>query len=190
MRIIAGKYKGRRLKRPPLTHTRPTTERTRESLFNILSTILEREGVAFEQLNVLDVFAGSGALGFEALSRGAQFVTFIDISRQACDTITQNSQHLKVLQNITIMQGDARYPKKADKQYNLIFLDPPYGKALIKPVFDALREKNWFEDKAMLVMEFAADEASPTIESIDIILERVYGSTKILIGRLKQVSIP
>lgn len=167
-----------------MTQTRPTTERTRESLFSIVSTILEREGIAFEYLNVLDVFAGSGALGFEALSRGAQFACFIELDRQACDVIAQNAEHLKVLSDIAIMQGDARHPNKADRPYNLIFLDPPYGKSLITPVFDALKKKEWIAEKAMFVIEFSRDEESPILESVDVLLEREYGSTKLLIGRL------
>lgn len=183
MRIIAGKYKGRKINRPSLTQTRPTTDQTRESIFNILSTFLEREGMAFENLNVLDVFAGSGALGFEALSRGAPYATFMEWDNKACHIIAQNAKHLTVINSVSILQGDARHPMTADRLYNLIFLDPPYNKGLITPVLNALKKKKWVGENAIIIMELSSEEANPETEGFDILLERVYGSTKVLIGR-------
>jgi 16S rRNA (guanine966-N2)-methyltransferase len=184
MRIIAGTLKGRRLKRPPLTQTRPTAERIRESIFNVLAVILENQGLDFDHMNVLDTFAGSGALGFEALSRGAMFVTFIECDRQACDVIYENGQHLKSISKISILQGDARYPKTPDKQYHLIFMDPPYGKGLIMPALEALKKKGWIADRAILVMEFSSDEKPPQLHCVETLMERTYGSSQLLIGQL------
>jgi 16S rRNA (guanine966-N2)-methyltransferase len=184
MRIIAGKLKGRRLERPPLSQTRPTADRTRESIFNILADIFEREGLHFEHMNVLDVFAGSGALGFEALSRGAASVTFMEKDRQACDVIYENGQHLKSIDKICILQGDALYPRAADQPYHLIFMDPPYGKGLIKPALEALKKRKWLADKAIIVLEFSSNETPPQLDGVEILIARTYGSGQLLIVQL------
>jgi 16S rRNA (guanine966-N2)-methyltransferase len=123
MRIIAGEYKGRRLVAPPGTATRPTSDRVREALFSIL-------GARVEDADVLDLFAGSGALGIEALSRGAQKATFVDNAPAALTTIRRN---LEGVQGATVVRRDARAflrdARENGRQYDLVFLDPPYRQA-------------------------------------------------------------
>ncbi len=126
MRIIAGKYRRRRLKSPPSLQTRPTSDRLRETLFNILTPRIE--GARF-----LDLCAGSGAVGIEALSRGAQHVTFVDQSRKMRALIAANLEALKAPQrNVQIVTAEAaeflrRHSQKEAHPFDLIFFDPPYA---------------------------------------------------------------
>jgi 16S rRNA (guanine966-N2)-methyltransferase len=126
VRIIAGKYRGRRLKSPPSLETRPTSDRLRETLFNVLAPRIE--GARF-----LDLCAGSGAVGIEALSRGAQHVTFVDRSRKMCALIGTNLQSLSVDQTrIEIFTAEAtdfltRHVKDGAEPFDVIFFDPPYA---------------------------------------------------------------
>lgn len=126
MRIIAGKFRGRKLKSPPSLHTRPTSDRLRETLFNILAP---RIGGA----RVLDLCAGTGAVGIEALSRGAIHVTFVDQSRKMCALIEENVNALNIEEReIEIVTSEAfdflrKFVKKARDPFDVIFFDPPYA---------------------------------------------------------------
>lgn len=126
MRIIAGKYRGRRLKSPPSDRTRPTSDRLRETLFNVLATRLE-------DAKFLDLCAGTGAVGIEALSRGASHVVFVDQSRQMCALIEENLSALKIDEHqFEILCAEAseflrRSAKKASQRFDLIYFDPPYA---------------------------------------------------------------
>ena len=125
MRIIAGKYRGRRLKSPPSDRTRPTSDRLRETLFNVLAPRIE-------DARFLDLCAGTGAIGLEALSRGAQHVTFVDQSRQSCALIETNVSALSVPRSdFEIENADAfdflRKRKSGETPCDLIFFDPPYS---------------------------------------------------------------
>src|SRR5258708_10964854 len=124
MRIIAGKYRGRRLKSPPSLQTRPTSDRLRETLFNILAPRIK--GARF-----LDLCAGSGAVGIEALSRGASHVTFVDQSRKMCALIEANLEAIADGIDVELVSGEAveflrRRAKKGVSPFDIIFFDPPY----------------------------------------------------------------
>ncbi len=126
MRIIAGKYRGRQLKSPPSAQTRPTSDRLRETLFNVLAPRIE--GARF-----LDLCAGTGAVGIEALSRGAEHVTFVDQSRKMCGLIEANTSALGIdAKEFEIVNADAseylrRHAKKEREPFDIIFFDPPYA---------------------------------------------------------------
>lgn len=126
MRIIAGKYRGRKLKSPPSLQTRPTSDRLRETLFNILAPRIG--GARF-----LDLCAGTGAVGIEALSRGAEHVTFVDQSRKMCALIDSNVAALKIDEGeVEVVTAEAdeflrRYAKKRGRPFDIIFFDPPYA---------------------------------------------------------------
>jgi len=179
MRIIAGTFKGRKLHRPCEKNTRPTTDRTRESIFNILTVLLARQDRSFDELDVLDVFAGSGALGFEALSRGARSATFIERDKVACGVIDQNAKTLKIESKAKVLLGDALSPPRATHSYDLLFLDPPYGKNALTTSIQALSQKGWVARDAIVVMESSSKEATPFIEGFSLEEERLYGATKI-----------
>ena len=126
MRVIAGKFRGRKLKSPPSLETRPTSDRLRETLFNILSPRLD--GTRW-----LDLCAGTGAVGIEALSRGASHTTFVDQSRKMCALIETNLNSLEIAQrNYHVVRTDAldylrRHVKKGEQRFDTVFFDPPYS---------------------------------------------------------------
>jgi 16S rRNA (guanine966-N2)-methyltransferase len=174
MRVIAGTYGGRTLKAPPGASTRPTSDRVREALFSIL-------GERTRDARVLDLFAGSGALGLEALSRGAQTVTFVDDDRAAIAAIKANLQALRT--NAQVRQTDAlRFLGAASAggaQYDLIFLDPPYRLAerLAPPLSEALPAV--LAPGAVAVAE--SDRRAPLALDLPLKDERRYGDTLIRI---------
>ena len=122
MRIISGKFKSRKLAAPKGDTTRPTSDRARESLFNVLQNLVD-----FEGMSVLDLFAGSGAFAFEALSRGASHATLIEQNRKVIETINENVKVLGVGSQLDIIQKDVyKWIETTSAQYDLIFADPPY----------------------------------------------------------------
>ena len=152
MRIIAGKYRGRKLKSPPSLQTRPTSDRLRETLFNILAPRIE--GARF-----LDLCAGTGAVGIEALSRGAQPVTLVDQSREMCALIETNVEALKIEDDgIELVAADAvrflrRSLKQTTRPFDLVFFDPPYA-GDYQPVLDYLgRHPELLAREAIVVVE-------------------------------------
>ena len=157
MRIIAGKYRGIPLASvgagDKTAHLRPTTDRVRENIFNILSGGKYGDPLG-ESARVLDVFAGTGALGLEALSRGASAVTFIENGRVAKNLIKQNIKKLDVENACQLMTQDATQPSKnTSEPYDLLFLDPPYGKSLGLSAVNALAAKGWICESALIVLE-------------------------------------
>lgn len=161
MRIIAGKHRGRKLVDcSKLKDLRPTTDRNREALFNILnsSRVLREIGFELNGTNVLDVFCGSGAISFEALSRGAKLAGLIDKNAKHLEIAKENAKILKET-NIEFFQSDLERPIfAAKKSYNLIFLDPPYAQNLINNSLNNLTKAGWIEDKALIVLESNQDE--------------------------------
>lgn len=123
MRVIAGLYRGRTLKSPADTKTRPTSDRLRETLFNVLAPRID------ESTRFLDLCAGTGAIGIEAISRGAEFATFVDKSRKACALIEDNLEHLKIPEDdteIVCLSAETFAGRKYEKGWDLVYFDPPY----------------------------------------------------------------
>lgn len=184
MRIVGGAFSGRTLIAPKGRETRPTADRVRESLFNIIA---HKEDVALEGARVLDLFAGSGALGFEALSRGGAFCLFVDIDSDARAAIRDNVEALGLfgVTRIHRRSATALGPKPAGvgSPFTLAFLDPPYGKDLARPALQALATGGWLADHALVIVELAATEES--IEHACFTLEdrRQYGAAQILLFR-------
>jgi 16S rRNA (guanine966-N2)-methyltransferase len=147
MRVIAGKFKGLTLKAPKGMKTRPTTDKVREAVFNVLADLV------FEA-NVLDAFAGSGALGIEALSRGAKHVDFFDKDRQAISVIKENLQKARITEfaNVKIGQVEKLLLQNTVK-YNLVFLDPPYNKGHISVIENILLTKGILSNDVVVVLE-------------------------------------
>lgn len=174
MRIISGSYGGRTLKAPPGDSTRPTSDRVRESLFSIL-------GESVQDANVLDLFAGSGALGLEALSRGAASVTFVDEAPPAIKAIRANLQALSA--QAKVHRNDAlrflAHASRGQAQYDLVFLDPPYRHAerLARPLSEGLPAV--LAPGAVAVAE--SDRRAPLALDLALKDERRYGDTLIRI---------
>jgi len=180
MRIVAGAFKGRALaavgKGDPGAHLRPTTDRTRESLFNMLTG--GRFGDPITDARVLDLFAGTGALGLEALSRGAAHTTFVDDGNKSNALLRQNIQICDAKSRTKIIRRDARkLPQNPDAPYSLIFLDPPYGKALGERAMQIALDSNWIASGALIVWEENTSiTPPPPLTHLD---ARRYGDTTI-----------
>ncbi len=178
MRIVGGRFKGRRLAEPRNNEIRPTTDRNRESLFNILS-----HGFA-DKLNatrVLDVFAGTGALGLEALSRGARFGVFIEQSAQGRGLLRNNIEDLGLTGETKIFRRDATRPGSIGTigPFNLVFADPPYRKQLGQQAALALAREGWLADDSLLVLEESEGYLPDRLEGFERVDERRFGATAI-----------
>jgi 16S rRNA (guanine966-N2)-methyltransferase len=181
MRIIGGKYRGTALasvgKGDTSAHLRPTTDRTRESLFNLLQ---HGPYPLIENARVLDLFAGTGALGFEALSRGAATATFVDDGQKSVSLIRENAAKLGIKPDI-LRQNATRLPQNPSDPYTLIFLDPPYGKALGEKALTACQTGNWLSPEATIIWEESSEQFAPAgFTKAD---ARRYGDTWITILR-------
>jgi 16S rRNA (guanine966-N2)-methyltransferase len=179
MRIVAGKHKGRLLAVPSGEETRPTLGRARQSLFDILEhgRFSETGESLLPGALVLEAFAGSGAFGFEALSRGAAQATLIDSSRAAQAAQRKNSEVLGESKSTNILGGDVLRPPRGEAQ-NLVFLDPPYRKNLGPPALTALAAAGWIGPDTLCIVEVAAKEDFVAPEGFTVLDERRYGPAK------------
>jgi 16S rRNA (guanine966-N2)-methyltransferase len=182
MRIVGGKLKGRTLKGPAADAIRPTSDRLRETLFNIL---VHSYGDPIEGARVLDLFAGTGAMAIEALSRGARFALFIDQSAEACALIRANVEAFGLGEATRVLRRDARKlgAAAAEDRFSLAFLDPPYGKGLAPQALIALRDGGWLDKDALLLVEESAQTEIPLPEGFALIETRTYGDTQVLFVR-------
>ena len=171
MRIIAGDYKGRRLQSPQDYSIRPTTDKVKEALFSILTEKIWGS-------RVLDLFAGSGQLGIEALSRGARSCTFVENNRGAKQVVERNLAHCRLEEQANVVFSDAVSFLNRSGTYDLVLLDPPYGKGILQRVLAALVPR--LSDDAMVVCESGRDEELPAqVGSFVLDRERRHGKTKI-----------
>lgn len=177
MRIISGKFKGRRLVAPEGRDIRPTADRARESVFNILTHAAFAPEI--EGASVIDVFAGTGALGLEALSRGAAPVTFIDIDDVARATILKNAGTLGQARTVTVLRLDATKmpppPRIADCPAKLAFLDAPYDQDVTGPALLSLLAKGWLGDGSLCVVETPAGRPFDPPRGFALEEQRTYG---------------
>jgi 16S rRNA (guanine966-N2)-methyltransferase len=183
MRIIAGRHKGRRLAVPPGDAVRPTSDRAREALFDILAHGRFADAPAFEAVRVLDVFAGTGAFGLEALSRGASHATFIEKDRAVLATLRDNIGVLGEKERSTLLPGDARRPPRAAAPVSLAFLDPPYGEDLAASALAALSAAGWLAPGALVIAEIAARQDLPPPPLFTLLEERRYGAARFVFLR-------
>jgi 16S rRNA (guanine966-N2)-methyltransferase len=182
LRVIAGRHRGRRLLAPEGQGTRPTAERVRQALFDMLWHAPWAGREAVEEARVLDAFAGTGALGLEALSRGAAHVAFIEADRAALAALRRNIETLGEMARTRVIPGDATRPPTADAPCSLILLDPPYGKALVPHALEALRTAGWIAPGALIAAEVA--KADPLdIPGFEEIAERAHGAARLIFLR-------
>lgn len=177
MRIIAGRARGIRLKMVPGNHVRPTADRVKESLFSVI-------GPFFEGGKVLDLFAGTGALGLEALSRGADQAIFVDLSKASCATIHANAHLTKLQDQVSIIRRDARSVlkmfSKQKLKFDLIFVDPPYFNKLLEPILQEIDQNQLLSETGILIVEHTSRDVLPvTVGSLFCFRELHYGETKI-----------
>jgi 16S rRNA (guanine966-N2)-methyltransferase len=177
MRIVAGQFRGRVLSAPAGSATRPTADRAKEALFNILA----HGQPPLDGARVLDAFAGSGALGLEALSRGAGHAVFLEADPTAIAVIRANIRKLGIDDRTTVLRADATRPPKASAPCDLVLMDPPYRSGLAQPALQALSVQGWLAAEARIIVEVAAAEpfASP-LEGWAVTDERTYGAARLV----------
>jgi 16S rRNA (guanine966-N2)-methyltransferase len=192
MRIVAGRHRGRSIAAPEDESVRPTSDRVRENLFNILAhgKFMGADGVSpLADAQVLDAFAGSGALGLEAVSRGAAHVVFLDQDLSALECIRRNVVSLREDTRSTLVQADALKPPPPGKvrgnpaPRDLVFLDPPYRTGAAAPALAALASAGWFAEDAIVVVELDGREPFETPDGFIGEDERSYGGTKVIFLR-------
>lgn len=175
MRIVGGEWRGRALLTPDSDKIRPTSDRAREAVFNILNSGWHLPDDAV----VLDVCCGTGALGLEALSRGAAHTTFIDKSQEAMKLVQANLQKLRAEDKGTVLYGDVVNLPPAPRRHGLVFIDPPYNLNLASAALLSLDLQGWLESDAVLVVETAADERLTVPATYRQRDERRYGAAKV-----------
>jgi len=183
MRIIAGQWKGTRLNSPAGMNTRPTTDRVKESVFSIL-------GDRVVGAKVLDLCAGTGNLGLEALSRGAESAVFVEKSGKALALIRENCEKVRA-GNARIVRGDAlRFIRNGDgESFSLIFFDPPYRGGLYQPVLEAIDQSTILCENGIIVAEHGREQAlGESYQSLTVIDNRRYGDIQISMLRQKEGS--
>ena len=187
MRIVGGKSRGLILSAPSDDRVRPTSDRVREAIFNILAHNDFNTGFRLEGSRALDLFAGTGALGLEALSRGATFVLFVDDHAESRALIRRNVEAMQATGVTKIWRRDATdlgaMAANSGGPFNLLLLDPPYRKDLGGRALVSAREGGWLTPNALVIAEMAEDEnfiAPPGFALMD---ERLYGETKVLVMR-------
>ncbi len=185
MRIVAGNLRGRALKAPEGQALRPTADQVREAVFNVLAHGGERIGGkdAVTDARVLDGFAGTGALGLEALSRGAVHATLMDNDRVALECCRANLQALGVASQATVLQGDCLSPVRPAEPCDLVLLDPPYGEDLAAPALTALAAAGWTTPGAICVVELAKKDGFAPPQGFILLDERRYGAARIVFLR-------
>jgi len=190
IKIISGQLKGSVLVVPE--PARPTLLRSRQSLFDILVSTGDSSSDPqhfFENKIILDCFAGSGALGIEALSRGAQFAYFVDISQKSIDAIYKNIQKLKLENQSKIIKTDIFKIKRNAQPSDVIFVDPPYGKVSIAKTIKCLNEKGWIKEDTLIVIEEDISNFEDLSSLVNISVERKLGHSLFRIAKLKQSCI-
>ncbi len=181
MRIIAGAWRGRTLAAPPGQATRPTADRVRQALFDMLLHAPWGGRDVVEGVHVLDAFAGTGALGLEALSRGAARATFMERDRTALLALRANVAACKAADRATVLVADATLPPASTMPCGLVFLDPPYRQDLVPRALATLRAAGWIAPDALVVSETGAEEELPG--SISPLATRTHGAACVTIWR-------
>lgn len=179
MRIVAGEWRGRKLSAPKGEATRPTADRTRETLFNMLASRLG----SFEGLNIADLFAGSGALGLEALSRGAARCLFVEQDADALKAIRANVAALGARDKCDVRASSVLTLGPAIDAYDVILADPPYGTGAGQVALDRLLRLGWIGGATWIALETPADEAID-IRGLAIVADRRVGKAKLSLLRL------
>jgi len=178
MRIVAGEWRRRLLQAPPGDATRPTADRTRETLFAMLASRLG----SFEGLAVADLFAGSGALGLEALSRGAATCLFAEHDPPAIRALRANIANLRAQQRCDVRAGSVMQLGPAARPYDLLLLDPPYGSGAGAVALDRLQRLGWIGEATWISLETAHDE-KVQVKGLAIEAERKVGRAKLTLMR-------
>ncbi len=187
MRIVGGEFKGKHLVMPADNRVRPTADRTREALFNILghgSAYRTEQGPMPIGARVLDVFSGTGALGVEALSRGASHVTFLDNHTGSLKLIRENVAAIGAQAKADIFNRNGTQMGNAGQAVDLVLMDPPYSQGLETPCLASLQAGGWLQSETIIVIELAAKEKLDLPSDFEVLNERKYSAAKLLFLKL------
>lgn len=182
-RIIAGRFRRRQLSVPEGQDVRPTTDRMRERLFSML---MKPDYPDLNGARVADLFAGTGALGLEALSRGAGHATFVETGKKAQNAIKANIKTLGAEKETRLVSQDAARVTRPDAPYDILFMDPPYREGLIPPTLKRLHLAGWLADPCLIVAECATDEELDLPEWATILDDRSQGIQRLLFLGVKE----
>lgn len=189
MRIIGGRYGGRVIKVLEATGLRPATGRVREALFSMLAA----RGLVFSGARVLDLFAGSGGVGIEALSRGATSAIFVERQTAVAKVLRENLASLGLTPNQAhVVQNDVAkaLPRLAGQQFDLIAIDPPYGFALAEPTLRGIVEHDLVAPSGLVVAEVEIGLTLPDIAPLTCLVNRTYGQTRIVLWQMDTADSP
>lgn len=179
MRVISGSKRGKKLIGFEGEEIRPTTDRVKESIFNIISMYIP-------SAKVLDLFGGTGALSCEALSRGAEYATIVDVSDKSIEVIKKNIKSLEFENKCSILKSEAnRYLDNTKSKFDVIFLDPPYNKGFIEPVLEKIAQKGLLSEDGIIMLESDTTDMHDDIDGLVIDRQRKYGRTYITIYKNK-----
>jgi 16S rRNA (guanine966-N2)-methyltransferase len=185
MRITSGRLKGRPLHAPEGLAVRPTSDKVRQAIFNVLEHRDLGTEFALEGARVIDLFAGTGALGIEAISRGGRYALFVDNSPASRAALHRNVETMGLTGISKIWRRDAAgLGRNTGELFDLAFLDPPYRQNLVVPALKSLREGDWLKADAIAVAETSDDEDIPSTDGYVLIDQRDYGETRIVFLRL------
>lgn len=175
MRVISGSRKGAKLITREDEAVRPTTDRVKESMFNLIMEYLPCE-------NVLDLFAGSGALSIEALSRGAKKAVCVDADKVSMDIVKKNYEKLRLSDSADFLLCDAfAFLGKCTDEFDIIFLDPPYNKGFIAPVMESIKKQSLLSDNGIIVLESDSTDALSEFSGFLLLKQRKYGRTLVTV---------
>ncbi len=181
MRIIAGKHKNRVIPTLKKSDYRPSTAKFREALFSILLSGNFADTRLINGAHVLDLFAGTGSLSFEALSRGASNITLIDSSQEHLDLAMEFARKIRETDNISVLVTDATFLSKSPRKYNLVFMDPPYFKNFVTKSLTCLVKNDWLENGTIIAVEMNKRENIELIDEVTLVKEKIYGNNKLLV---------
>ena len=181
MRIVAGAWRGRPIEAPPGRSTRPTSDRAREGLFSMLAS---RIG-SFEDLRVADLFAGTGALGLEALSRGAASCLFVEHDRLALDALRRNLDRLAAAERAEVRAVSVEHVAPPPRPFDLVLIDPPYRSGLASAALERIAVPGWLAPGAWVSVEHS-DEAIAVPDALSLDADRRFGKARILLLRAAQ----
>lgn len=180
MRIVAGRHRGRSLRTPDDLAVRPTADRTREALFNILVSGRLSDENRLPGARVLDAFAGTGALGLEALSRGAAHAVFMENYAPAIEICRANIKNLGEGERAELIACDVLHPRPAPQPCDLVFLDPPYNQGLAEKALASLVKSGWIAPGTLVSLEMMKNEAFALPEGFEELDARTYGKARLV----------
>ena len=184
-RIIAGRFRGRRLGVPKGHDVRPTTDRMRERLFSMLG---HHRYPDMEGARVADLFAGTGALGLEALSRGAAHICFVETARPSLQIIRDNIRSLDVAGETKVLPTSAVKLPTTDTPFDFVFMDPPYRQDLVLPAINSLTSNGWLRADSVIICELASDETVEFPSAFEVLDDRAQGQQRIVILSYRNLS--